>query len=275
MVEESSTIQRKAETRDRLGVVRLYFMTSHIMSSIVPSQSTKPPPELDARDVLDEVDPDEDEDEKADADEVAIATDEEPEEPLAVARLKALAEPAIASLALDATLSKRPSSAKFFMTLSMGIPPLFSQACEPMGTLIQAKRMASHTEQRVNKRFYAQNRLVLRGRHNCRQLAARQPERRIFVDSTSKANGPSWPNGCHISRSRSIPKPAPSKSSPTPRPQRRPGGQSHDRARPARTGAPCRASARRSAKRSVGSGDDRDFHGPRDAACRHHPNFRA
>jgi sirohydrochlorin ferrochelatase len=184
MVEESSTIQRKAETRDRLGVVRLYFMTSHIMSSIVPSQSTKPPPELDARDVLDEVDPDEDEDEKADADEVAIATDEEPEEPLAVARLKALAEPAIASLALDATLSKRPSSAKFFMTLSMGIPPLFSQACEPMGTLIQAKRMASHTEQRVNKRFYAQNRLVLRGRHNCRRVPsslARRASATVFV----------------------------------------------------------------------------------------------
>ena len=100
----------------------------------MPSQSTKPPPELVAREVLVEVDPDEDEDEKADADEVA--TDEEPEEPLAVAKLKELAEPAIASLALDATLSKRPSSAKFFMTLSMGIPPLFSQTREPMGTLI-------------------------------------------------------------------------------------------------------------------------------------------
>ena len=30
------------------------------------------------------------------------------------------------------------------------------------------------------------------------ELAARQPERRIFVDSTSKVNGPSWPNGCHV-----------------------------------------------------------------------------
>jgi carbon-monoxide dehydrogenase large subunit len=30
------------------------------------------------------------------------------------------------------------------------------------------------------------------------ELAARQPERRIYVDSTSKVNGPSWPNGCHI-----------------------------------------------------------------------------
>ena len=30
------------------------------------------------------------------------------------------------------------------------------------------------------------------------ELAARQPERRIYVDSTSKVNGPSWPNGCHV-----------------------------------------------------------------------------
>jgi carbon-monoxide dehydrogenase large subunit len=29
-------------------------------------------------------------------------------------------------------------------------------------------------------------------------LAARQPDRRIFVDSTSTVAGPSWPNGCHI-----------------------------------------------------------------------------
>jgi carbon-monoxide dehydrogenase large subunit len=30
------------------------------------------------------------------------------------------------------------------------------------------------------------------------ELAARQPEQRIFVDSTTKVNGPSWPNGCHV-----------------------------------------------------------------------------
>jgi carbon-monoxide dehydrogenase large subunit len=30
------------------------------------------------------------------------------------------------------------------------------------------------------------------------ELAARQPERRIHVDSTSKVAGPSWPNGCHV-----------------------------------------------------------------------------
>ena len=29
-------------------------------------------------------------------------------------------------------------------------------------------------------------------------LAARQPDRRIFVDSTTKVGGPSWPNGCHV-----------------------------------------------------------------------------
>src|SRR3954468_22367636 len=30
------------------------------------------------------------------------------------------------------------------------------------------------------------------------ELAARQPERRIYVDSPSKVAGPSWPNGCHV-----------------------------------------------------------------------------
>jgi carbon-monoxide dehydrogenase large subunit len=30
------------------------------------------------------------------------------------------------------------------------------------------------------------------------ELAARQPETRISVDSTSSAGGPTWPNGCHI-----------------------------------------------------------------------------
>jgi aerobic carbon-monoxide dehydrogenase large subunit len=29
-------------------------------------------------------------------------------------------------------------------------------------------------------------------------LAARQPERRIFIDSTTTVGGPSWPNACHI-----------------------------------------------------------------------------
>jgi len=30
------------------------------------------------------------------------------------------------------------------------------------------------------------------------ELAARQPDNRIYVDSTSSVNGPSWPNGAHI-----------------------------------------------------------------------------
>ncbi|MBI5256384.1 MAG: xanthine dehydrogenase family protein molybdopterin-binding subunit [Burkholderiales bacterium] len=30
------------------------------------------------------------------------------------------------------------------------------------------------------------------------ELAARQPEARIHVDSTSKVGGPTWPNGCHV-----------------------------------------------------------------------------
>jgi carbon-monoxide dehydrogenase large subunit len=30
------------------------------------------------------------------------------------------------------------------------------------------------------------------------ELAGRQPDRRIYVDATSKVNGPSWPNGAHI-----------------------------------------------------------------------------
>jgi carbon-monoxide dehydrogenase large subunit len=30
------------------------------------------------------------------------------------------------------------------------------------------------------------------------ELAARQPAHHVFVDSTTKVDGPSWPNGCHI-----------------------------------------------------------------------------
>ncbi|MBN9461514.1 MAG: xanthine dehydrogenase family protein molybdopterin-binding subunit [Burkholderiales bacterium] len=30
------------------------------------------------------------------------------------------------------------------------------------------------------------------------ELAARQPDRQIFVDATSSVEGPSWPNGCHL-----------------------------------------------------------------------------
>ncbi|WP_424811978.1 xanthine dehydrogenase family protein molybdopterin-binding subunit [Roseococcus sp. YIM B11640] len=30
------------------------------------------------------------------------------------------------------------------------------------------------------------------------EVAAKQPEGRIFIDSTTKVDGPTWPNGCHI-----------------------------------------------------------------------------
>jgi carbon-monoxide dehydrogenase large subunit len=30
------------------------------------------------------------------------------------------------------------------------------------------------------------------------ELAARQPERQVFMDSTSSVEGPTWPNGCHV-----------------------------------------------------------------------------
>jgi carbon-monoxide dehydrogenase large subunit len=30
------------------------------------------------------------------------------------------------------------------------------------------------------------------------ELASKQPEQRIFMDSTSAADGPSWPSGCHV-----------------------------------------------------------------------------
>ncbi len=30
------------------------------------------------------------------------------------------------------------------------------------------------------------------------ELAAKQPEQRIFIDSTSSVSGPTWPNGCHV-----------------------------------------------------------------------------
>ena len=30
------------------------------------------------------------------------------------------------------------------------------------------------------------------------EVAARQPEGRIFIDSTTKVDGPTWPNGCHV-----------------------------------------------------------------------------
>ncbi len=34
---------------------------------------------------------------------------------------------------------------------------------------------------------------------NLAELAAKQPDRRIFLESTSTVAGPTWPNGCHVS----------------------------------------------------------------------------
>lgn len=48
---------------------------------------------------------------------------------------------------------------------------------------------------------YAQGRFAVRGTDlgiDLAALAARQPEGRIFVDSTNRVAGPSWPNGCHV-----------------------------------------------------------------------------
>ena len=49
---------------------------------------------------------------------------------------------------------------------------------------------------------YAQGRFTVKGTDlgiDLFALAGRQSEQRIFVDSTSSVDGPTWPNGCHIS----------------------------------------------------------------------------
>ena len=48
---------------------------------------------------------------------------------------------------------------------------------------------------------YAQGRFTVKGTDlgiDLFDLAGRQGDRRIFVDSTSSVNGPTWPNGCHV-----------------------------------------------------------------------------
>ncbi|MET3515782.1 carbon-monoxide dehydrogenase large subunit [Pseudacidovorax sp. 1753] len=48
---------------------------------------------------------------------------------------------------------------------------------------------------------YGQGRFTVRGTDlgiGLFELAGRQAEGRIFVDSTSKVDGPTWPNGCHV-----------------------------------------------------------------------------
>jgi carbon-monoxide dehydrogenase large subunit len=49
---------------------------------------------------------------------------------------------------------------------------------------------------------YAAGRFVVRGTDlgiGLFELAQKQPEGRIYVESTSSVSGPSWPNGCHVS----------------------------------------------------------------------------
>ncbi|WP_399685587.1 xanthine dehydrogenase family protein molybdopterin-binding subunit [Xenophilus sp.] len=48
---------------------------------------------------------------------------------------------------------------------------------------------------------YAQGRFSVKGTDlgiGLFELAGRQSDQRIFVDSTSSVNGPTWPNGCHV-----------------------------------------------------------------------------
>ncbi len=110
------------------------------------------------------------------------------------------------------------------------------------------------------------------------ELAERQPERRIYVDSTSKVAGPSWPNGCHVCRGRGRSGDRGGGDRVLRLGQRRrPRGQPDDRARPARRrrGAghrpgPGRAHAVRP---RVGPGDDRQHDGLLHAARGHHPRL--
>ena len=70
-------------------------------------------------------------------------------------------------------------------------------------TLDQARQLAGQAlEAAPQDLVYEAARFTVKGTDlgiDLFELAARQPERRIFVDHTSAVAGPSWPNGCHIS----------------------------------------------------------------------------
>jgi carbon-monoxide dehydrogenase large subunit len=67
----------------------------------------------------------------------------------------------------------------------------------------QAKQLAAgELEASADDLAYAAGRFVVRGTDlgiGLFELAGKQPEGRIYVESTSSVSGPSWPNGCHIS----------------------------------------------------------------------------
>ncbi|APW35902.1 carbon monoxide dehydrogenase [Rhodoferax koreense] len=70
-------------------------------------------------------------------------------------------------------------------------------------TIDQAKQLAAkELEAAPEDLQYAEGRFTVAGTDlqiGLFDLAGRQPEQRIFMDSTSTVDGPTWPNGCHIS----------------------------------------------------------------------------
>jgi len=70
-------------------------------------------------------------------------------------------------------------------------------------TVEHAKELAARElEASATDIEYAGGRLSVRGTDvgiGLFELAGKQADRRIFMDSTSTVSGPSWPNGCHIS----------------------------------------------------------------------------
>jgi carbon-monoxide dehydrogenase large subunit len=67
----------------------------------------------------------------------------------------------------------------------------------------QARQLAAgELEAAADDLAYAAGRFIVRGTDlgiGLFELARKQTEGRIFVESTSSVSGPSWPNGCHIS----------------------------------------------------------------------------
>ena len=68
--------------------------------------------------------------------------------------------------------------------------------------LDEARRLAAQTlEARAEDLEYRAGRFVVRGTDvavDLFEVAGRQPDRRIHLESTTAVAGPSWPNGCHI-----------------------------------------------------------------------------